>query len=57
MSEDARLAALRERHEALDRMIADEARRPGTEDLRMQELKREKLRLRDEIQQASPKEH
>ena len=52
MSADFHITALRERHNALDRKIAEQGRRPGPNDLQIQELKREKLRLKDEIAKA-----
>ena len=40
---------LRQRHQELDRRIAEEEQYPGSDDLRIQEMKREKLRLREAI--------
>ncbi len=40
---------LRRRHKALDERIAEEERHPGFDDLRIREMKREKLRLREAI--------
>ena len=52
MSADFHITALQERHNALDREIAEQGRRPGPNDLQIRELKREKLRLKDEIAKA-----
>ncbi|MEM6972642.1 MAG: DUF465 domain-containing protein [Pseudomonadota bacterium] len=49
MSLDAHVVQLRRKHESLDRMIEEEQRRPGTDDLALTRLKREKLQLKDEI--------
>jgi hypothetical protein len=50
MALDAHLVELSERHRALDRKIAEEMARPTADDLKIQELKRQKLRLKDEIE-------
>lgn len=49
MHPEAQLEALRVEHDRLDDVIQREARRPGTDDLHLAELKREKLRLKDAI--------
>jgi hypothetical protein len=43
------LAELERRHEALDRDIAREWGYPGADEIRLAELKRRKLQLKDEI--------
>ena len=50
MALDAHLVELSEKHRALDRKIEEELARPTTDDLKVAELKRQKLRLRDEIE-------
>ena len=50
MALDAHLEELAERHRALDRKIEQEMGRPTADDLKIAELKRQKLRLRDEIE-------
>ena len=40
---------LRRRHKELDRRIAEEEQYPGSDGLRIQAMKREKLRLREAI--------
>jgi hypothetical protein len=41
---------LSEKHRALDRKIEEEQARPIADDLKIAELKRQKLRLKDEIE-------
>ena len=50
MALDAHLAELSEKHRALDRKIEDEMARPTADDLKIAEMKRQKLRLKDEIE-------
>ncbi len=50
MALEAHLSELSEKHRALDRKIEEELARPTTDDLMIAELKRQKLRLRDEIE-------
>jgi hypothetical protein len=49
MSIEARLAELEERHRALEKEIADALAHPSTDDLKIAELKRRKLLVKDEI--------
>lgn len=53
MSLQERIAALKERHAALQHLIDDEASRPHPNDNRVSELKRQKLRIKDEIERMS----
>ena len=50
MALDAHIAELSERHRTLDRKIEEELARPTVDDLRIVELKRQKLRLKDELE-------
>lgn len=50
MALDAHLEELAEKHRALDRKIEEELARPTSDDLMIAELKREKLRLKDEME-------
>ena len=50
MSLQNHLAELERRHEALKKEIAGEAIHPATDDLRLTELKRKKLVIKDEIE-------
>lgn len=51
MKADERLDSLRAKHATLDRAIQEENQRPLPDELRLTELKREKLRIKDEIAQ------
>jgi hypothetical protein len=44
------LADLERRHQALEREIQAELASPGSDDLKISELKRRKLQLKDEIE-------
>lgn len=50
MALDARIRELGSRHQSLERAIQDEMRRPYADDLRLKELKRQKLKLKEEIE-------
>lgn len=50
MASAPRLRALEERHAALERQIADEDGRPRPDDAELARLKREKLRVKEEIE-------
>jgi hypothetical protein len=50
MAFDTHLVELSEKHRLLDRKIEEELARPTADDLKIAELKRQKLRLRDEIE-------
>ncbi len=49
MSVFDRIESLRSQHALLDEAIREETHRPHPDELRIHELKREKLRLKDEI--------
>ena len=49
MSVAEHVDALRAKHSALENAIQDEISRPQPDDLHIQELKKEKLRIKDEI--------
>lgn len=53
MSVDSHLSELRRRHEQLERRIEDEQARPGSNDLEIASMKREKLSIKDEIARLS----
>jgi hypothetical protein len=46
----ARIRELGSRHENLDRTIQEETSRPVSDSTRLRELKRQKLRLKEEIE-------
>lgn len=50
MALDAHLVELSERHRALDRKIEEEQGRPTADTLKIAEWKRQKLRLKDELE-------
>ncbi|KAB2847667.1 MAG: DUF465 domain-containing protein [Hyphomicrobiaceae bacterium] len=54
MGVSARLQELSTKHQALKRMIEEEAGRPGSDHAKIAELKRQKLKLKDEIAKLSP---
>ncbi|MDZ4761292.1 MAG: YdcH family protein [Alphaproteobacteria bacterium] len=51
MSLDARIRELSERHKRLEAAIAAELRYPASDEVRLHEMKRKKLKLKDEIAQ------
>lgn len=53
MSLNSHVLELRRKHEALDRQIELEQARPGSDDLIIARMKREKLHIKDEIQKLS----
>ena len=50
MAIEARIRELGVRHQTLERAIEDELRRPMSDTFRLTELKRQKLRLKEEIE-------
>ncbi|MCC7166808.1 MAG: DUF465 domain-containing protein [Rhodospirillales bacterium] len=54
MSIEDRLSALRHKHADLEIQIEDENNRPHPDDVAITELKRQKLRVKDEIHRLSP---
>lgn len=48
--ENARIAALETRHAGLEARIEAEHQRPNPDELALAELKRQKLRLKDQLQ-------
>jgi len=49
MTRENHLAALEQRHDALDKEIARELVHPARDELKLSEMKRRKLQLKDEI--------
>lgn len=47
--QNAHLSALEARHATIDRRITTESRRPSPDQIAIAELKRQKLRLKEEI--------
>ncbi|MEO0680994.1 MAG: DUF465 domain-containing protein [Pseudomonadota bacterium] len=54
MTVTAHLTQLKRKHAALSRTVEQEQRRPGSDDLELRRLKREKLRLKEEIARLDP---
>ncbi|WP_374573940.1 YdcH family protein [Phenylobacterium sp.] len=57
MAVEARIRELGSRHSALEDAIQDEMRRPAADDVRLRELKRQKLKLKEEIEGLRSKLH
>ncbi len=49
MAIEARIRELGARHQTLEQAISDELRRPSADSLRLHDLKRRKLRLKEEM--------
>ncbi len=49
MSLNAHIAELAEKHKLLERRIAEEASRPGSDDVEIRRMKQEKLKLKEQI--------
>ncbi|MFV0410776.1 MAG: YdcH family protein [Paracoccus sp. (in: a-proteobacteria)] len=49
MSVDSHLEKLREKHEHLSKAVEQAQRAPGSSDFEITEMKREKMRLKEEI--------
>ncbi|MDO5605274.1 MAG: YdcH family protein [Paracoccus sp. (in: a-proteobacteria)] len=50
MSVESHIEKLREKHESLSRAVEAAQRAPGSSDFEIAEMKREKLRLKEEIE-------
>lgn len=57
MSLSSHLDELRRKHETLSLKIEHEQRRPGSDDLAIAALKKEKLRLKEEIERLQATVH
>jgi hypothetical protein len=57
MAIEARIRELGVRHQTLERAIQDELGRPAADDGRLKELKRQKLRLKEEMESLKAKPH
>jgi hypothetical protein len=57
MAIEARIRELGVRHQTLERAIQDELGRPAADDDRLKELKRQKLRLKEEMESLKAKPH
>ena len=57
MAVEARLRELGARHQSLKELLEEELRRPAADETRIKELKRQKLRLKDELEQLRANLH
>jgi hypothetical protein len=57
MAVEARIRQLGSRHHALEQAIHDEMRRPASDDVRLKELKRQKLKLKEEMESLRARIH
>ena len=57
MAQPAQLDDLAAKHQALERLIAEEQDHLGSSDLKLAELKRKKLKLKDEIAEIEATRH
>jgi hypothetical protein len=53
MAVEARIRELSHRHRTLDRAIEDETKHPAFDDIKLRQLKRQKLKLKEEMQALS----
>lgn len=49
MTVSSHIAELKKKHEHLSQMVEEAQRAPGTDDLKIAELKKQKLKLKEEI--------
>jgi hypothetical protein len=57
MAIEARIRELDLRHRTLERAIEDEVSRPAGDDLRLMELKRQKLKLKEQLETLKTRPH
>ena len=57
MAIDARIRELGARHQSLERAIEDELSRPAADEIRLKDLKRQKLRLKEEMESLKAQTH
>ena len=57
MAVEARIRELGNRHQTLERAIEDELSRPAADDARLRELKRQKLKLKEEMETLKGRIH
>ena len=57
MALEARIRELGSRHQSLEEAIQDELRRPASDDLKLQELKKQKLKLKEELEALRTQMH
>jgi len=57
MAVEARIRELGSRHQSLEAEIEEEMRRPSYDDMKLKELKRQKLRLKEEMEALRSRLH
>ena len=57
MAVEARIRELGSRHQSLDKAIQDEMNRPAADGVKLKELKRQKLKLKEEMMALGAKAH
>ncbi len=57
MAIEARIRELDQRHQTLERAIEDEISRPAADAVRLTDLKRQKLRLKEEMESLKTRVH
>ncbi|WP_395671182.1 YdcH family protein [Phenylobacterium sp.] len=57
MAVEARIRELGSRHQSLDQQIQEEMRRPAADNDRLKDLKRQKLRLKEEMESLRERMH
>ena len=57
MAIEARIRELGVRHQTLDREIRDELNRPSSDETRLREMKRQKLKLKEEMESLKARTH
>lgn len=55
MALEAHIETLNQRHEELEAAIATETKHPGFDEFRVNQLKRQKLRIKDQLEELQPK--
>ncbi len=57
MAVDARIRELGSRHQNLERVIQDEMARPAYDSVKLRDLKRQKLKLKEEMESLRSQPH
>ena len=57
MAIEARIRELDARHQSLEKLIEEEMNHPSADDLEVRELKRQKLKLKEEMEALRAKAH
>jgi hypothetical protein len=57
MAVEARIRELGSRHLSLEKAIQDELRRPAADDAKLRDMKRQKLKLKEEMESLRARAH